>query len=229
MKRTLLFVREKSKDSFIKTANDSLKFANNLFKESKKLGFDDETAWKVAKIAYEKPSPAELESEVKKMIVSKSDEIHISGLKLSLEKMADLIELPDISAINELIRKANEMRTDLSLIPFEQIKRDKNIELSPEYLTEKLEGFSVYAENENHVRTFQLFTQLVKIINELVTHRDQREYFEFLEIEGLAKWDVSQFVVDTHPVNIAKMFRVFGDYNPTENKRVEKDVKFSGN
>jgi hypothetical protein len=210
MEKTLLFVNERAKDSFIKTANESLKFANNLFKESKKLGFDNETAWKVAKIAYEKPSPAELESEVRNIIASLADEIKISGVKLSVKKIAELVELPDISAFNELIEQANEKRTDLSLIPFEQIKRDKNIELSQDWILNKLESFSVYAENERQAKTFQLFKQLVKSVNELVTNKNQKQIFECLEFEGLVRFEGLELVIETHPQSLNKMFSFFG-------------------
>lgn len=210
MKKTLLFVREKSKDSFIKTANDSLKFVNNLFEESKKLGFDDETAWKLVKIAYEKQSPAELESEVRNLIIGSADEIKISGLKLSIKKIAELVELPDIKPINELIEQAKEKRNDFSLIPFEQIKRDKNIELSHDWLVRRLESFSVFAENERQAQTFHLFTQLVKSVNDLVKDRTQRRIFECLEDEGLLKFEGLELRIVTEQRSLTKMFNFFG-------------------
>jgi hypothetical protein len=228
MKQTLLFVREKAKSAFIKNANDSLKYANNIFKEAKKAGLDDVKAWKLAEFAYCKPSPKALESEVKRLIIGQVDEIEISGIRFSVSKMNDMVTLPDLTPINAIIEQATENRTELDSVLFSKIKNDKNIEIDPDWLTSKLEKYSVYAENEGQAFTFQIFTEMVKSINKLVNNKNQKQYFEFLEMEGFVNWHESQFVIDTKPQSLSRLFHVFG-VSEERSKRPEKELKYTGN
>lgn len=228
MKKTLLFVRERAKDEFIKNANQALKFVNNVAKEARKAGFSDSEAWKIAEIAYQKPNPTQLESRVIDVVLSTKSSFEIGGLKLSAQKVAELMEKPNLSEINNLIENAKEAQTDFNEIQFDKILNGDKIEFAPDWLTEKLESFTIYTENEGHAKTFQVFTELVKNINKLAAANHQRNFFGFLENEGLVKWENSYFVIETKSSSLERLFLLFGTTEETINKREAKGLKFSG-
>jgi hypothetical protein len=228
MKRTLLFVREKAKDIFIKDANGVLKFVNKVFTEAKNRGFDKETAWIIAGIAYNRPNSQILEKKVRELIVQGAGSMEISGAKLSIEKMAELIEVPDLTEINYLIEAAREKNINFSAVPFEKIKNDSNIEIENEWLTQKLEGFNIYATDERQKEVFQAFCDMVKSVNILVSSNLQRQFFESLEMEGFLKWHTDHFVINTQPGTIDRVSNLFGYSAATAKQRKIKEIMFTG-
>jgi hypothetical protein len=228
MKRTLLFVREKAKDAFIKDANSVLKFVNKVFTEAKRLNFDPVAAWIIAGIAYNRPNSQVLEKKVRELIVKGAGNMEISGAKLSIEKMAELIEVPDLTEINNLIEAARERNINFSAVPFEKIKNDSNIEIENEWLTQKLEGFNIYATDERQKEVFQAFCDMVKSVNVLVSDNLQRQFFESLEMEGFLKWHTNHFVINTQPGTIDRVCGLFGYSVTAAKQRKIKEVSFTG-
>jgi arginine deiminase len=169
-----------------------------------------------------------LEQHVKGLLVGDSDSFELAGVKLSVKKVAELMELPDLSGVNALIDQANEAKVELWQIPFSKIRNDKNIELDSVWLSAKLDSFTVYAENEDQAATFFVFTELVKNINKLVENRSQKQYFEFLEMENLLKWEDTQFIIETKDSSLRRLFHLFGANEAAINRREAKGLKFSG-
>ena len=139
-----------------------------------------------------------IETFLREKLVASVPEPQISGIKISREKLLEMVELPDCKPIIDCLYKmktaTNNKRVNICFYTIE----DGVVSVSSSAINSITDMFSFYVENKKALEVYNIVKTIVDSLNSLEEKSDTRKYeskdtaadaFSFLILKN-GKWDV---------------------------------------
>jgi hypothetical protein len=186
-KKVAIYVNEQSIESFIAPHENRFEYFQQLVDMFNNLNTG---------VVLEKMDLVALVQNPKAFIskrLIKDQEISFGGLKLSLEKVFEILEKP--AGTEELINKiindnqVKELMMNQRNVEYVEIENGKEVVINSEYLAKITEQNTVYIDTEKKARTYKVLQSLVENINELNTLKNRGQiqdilFKDFLELNN---------------------------------------------
>ncbi len=150
------------------------------------------------------------------------NQLKVGGLKISRDKLTQLLELPDYSELEKAVQKLQKELFDsrLNNLALYEMKGDK-IEVVDSVLQIQIERCRVYAEQPNQIEMFIALEQISKLMNEVVIPQCDRGGY----ISQHA-WSIPNN--PKYQINYKKLFEDAFEFN-THKRTVEINRRFIAN